>query len=241
MDTRTRIAAALAALVASVLIAGCTSMPGSDAPTDGPVPDVDSGDTDDIEGTLLDGGRMFAVVTWGSSTCVPQIDAISAEGQTVTLTLVDPQGDGDTAPVCTKDRAPRASVGALPEGVDPASEVTLNVSYGDVSDDVDLDVHSASADAPGMETGHPSAGWYDDGGLVLLTWGSSSCPPIVEALEGAGNEGTATFVTDDEKICTMDFAPRATVIDFGDDAVDDDGTFTLTLVGGGLDGTVEVR
>ena len=38
----------------------------------------------------------------------------------------------------------------------------------------------------------------------------------------------------------MDMAPRATILEFGEDAVDDD-AFTLTLVGGGLDGTVEVR
>lgn len=74
---------------------------------------------------------------------------------------------------------------------------------------------------------------------MLLTWGSSGCPPVVESLEGSGNAGTATFVTDDTQICTMDMAPRATILSFGDDAVDDDG-FTLTLVGGGLDGTVSV-
>jgi hypothetical protein len=38
----------------------------------------------------------------------------------------------------------------------------------------------------------------------------------------------------------MDMAPRATIISFADDQVEDDG-FTLTLVGGGLDGTVSVR
>ncbi len=52
-----------------------------------------------------------------------------------------------------------------------------------------------------------------------------------------------TFVTDENQVCTMDMAPRATVVEFPEDDVDvdDDGPFQLTLVGGGLDGTVEVR
>lgn len=39
----------------------------------------------------------------------------------------------------------------------------------------------------------------------------------------------------------MDMAPRGTVIEFPEDEVDDDGPFQLTLVGGGLEGTVDVR
>lgn len=243
MDTRTRFAAALATLATAVLIAGCASTPDSQAPTDTPAPSADgevADDTDDIEGVLLD-GRLFAVVTRGSSTCVPLVDELSADKQTVAVTLVEPQGDGASGPVCTDDLAPRASVGALPEGVDRTAEITLRVNYGDAAEDVELEGRPEAEGSAGEETGEPSASWYDDGGLVLLTWGSSSCPPIVEALEGSGTAGTVTFVTDEEKICTMDFAPRATVIDFGDDAVDDDGVFTLTLVDGGLDGEFEVR
>lgn len=241
MATPTRVIAALSALAAALLIAGCTSTSGADAPTDAPSTSPTAGsadDADDIEGVLLDDGRMFGVVTWGSSTCVPQVDQVSAEGQTVTVALVDSE-DADKA--CTADLAPRASVGALPEGVDPTKEITLKVTYGDVVDDVDLDGDPSFTGTPGSSTEYtPSAGWFDDGSLVLLTWGSSSCAPVVESLEGSGATGTATFVTDDTQVCTMDMAPRATVIAFGDDAVDDD-DFTLTLVGGGLDGTVQVR
>jgi hypothetical protein len=198
-------------------------------------------DQNDFEGALLDDGRMFAVITWGSSTCVPQVDEVAAQGQTVSMTLVDPEGDGEEK-ACTADLAPRATIGALPEGVDPKSEITLQISYGDLTEDVDLDGDPNATGTPGTSTEfQPSAGWFDDDGLVLLTWGSSSCPPVVESLEGAGNAGTATFVTDDTQVCTMDMAPRATILAFGEDTIEDDGTFTLTLVGGGLDGTVEVR
>lgn len=244
MATPTRVVAALTALAAALLIAGCTSTPGADAPTSAPSTSPGASgddDFDDVEATLLDDGRMFAVVTWGSSTCVPQVDQVSAEGQTVSVTLVEPAAEGDGEKACTADMAARASVGAIPEGVDPTQEITLQVTYGDVVDDVDLDGDASFTGTPGSSTEYtPSAGWFDDGSLVLLTWGSSSCAPVVENLEGSGASGTATFVTDDTQVCTMDMAPRATLLEFGDDAVDDDG-FVLTLVGGGLDGTVEVR
>lgn len=242
MSSSTRLVVALSALAATLLFAGCTTTPGADSPTNTPVPSTaptaDGDDGNDIEGALLDDGRMFAVVTWGSSTCVPQVDQVAAEGQTVTVTVVD---SDDADQVCTDDFAPRASIGALPEGVDPTKEITLAVTYGDLTEDVDLDGDPAFAGTPGSSTDYaPSAGWIGDGALVLLTWGSSGCPPVVESLDGAGNAGTVTFVTDDTKMCTMDMAPRATLLAFGDDQVEDD-AFTLTMVGGGLDGTVSVR
>jgi len=242
MSSSRRLAAALTAIAAVALIAGCSASPGSSAPTSTSAPSTQAtpdDDRNDMEGAILDEGRMFAVVTYGSSTCIPVVDTVTADGQTVAVTLADADGDGDKA--CTADYAPRVSLGALPEGVDPTTEITLTVTYGDVTDDVDLDGDASFTGVPGSTTEYaPSAGWVDDGSLVLLTWGSSSCPPVVESLEGAGAEGTVTFVTDDTQVCTMDMAPRATLLAFGDDTVTDD-AFTLTMVGGGLDGTVTVR
>lgn len=233
------LASVVAVFAAALLVAGCTAGPGSETPTSSPAPSAGNvDDQNDMEAALLDDGRMFAVITLGSSTCVPQVDQVTAEGQTVTVTLVDP----DESKPCTKDLAPRASLGELPEGVDPTKDITLNVTYGDLTDDVDIDGDPAATGTPGTSTEfQPSAGWFDDGGLVLLTWGSSTCLPVVESLEGSGNAGTATFVTDEGQVCTMDMVPRATMLTFGEDTVDDDAPFTLTLVGGGLDGTVEVR
>nr|WP_201468785.1 hypothetical protein [Microbacterium hydrocarbonoxydans] len=245
MALPTRAAAALSAAalsaVAVLLFAGCTAGPGSTAPSSTPVPsssaDADADDVDDMEAAILDDGRLFAVMTWGSSTCVPQVDTVSATGQTVSVELVET----DANAVCTADMTQRASVGALPEGVDPTKEISLQVTYGDVSDDIDVDGDASFTGTPGSSTEYmPSAAWFDDGSLVLLTWGSSGCPPVLQELSASGATGTATFVTDDDKACTMDMAPRATIISFGDDQVEDD-DFTLTLVGGGLDGTVSVR
>lgn len=241
MASPTRLAVVLASFAAVLLFAGCTATPGSENPTSSPssgADDVD--DADDFEGVLLDNGRMFAVVTTGSSTCVPQVEEVAADGQTVTVTLVDVEDEDGAAKACTKDLVPRASVGALPEGVDPTAEITLQVTYGDITDDVDLDGDPQATGESGLDSGTSSAAWFDDGGLVLLTWGSSGCLPVVESLEGSQTAGTVTFATDDDLICTADMAPRATVLDFGDDTVDDDVPFTLTLVGGGLDGTLQV-
>ena len=237
------LASVVAGFAAALLVAGCTAGPGSETPTSSPAPSAGNvDDQNDMEAALLDDGRMFAVITLGSSTCVPQVDQVTAEGQTVTVTLVEPESTDGKEKACTADFAPRASIGALPEGVDPKTDITLNVTYGDLTDDVDIDGDPAATGTPGTSTEfQPSAGWFDDGGLVLLTWGSSTCLPVVESLEGSGNAGTATFVTDEGQVCTMDMVPRATMLTFGEDTVDDDAPFTLTLVGGGLDGTVEVR
>lgn len=238
MTSTTRAVGALSVLAAALLFAGCAAGPGATTPTSTPAPSAGqtdgSDDADDMEGALLDDGRMFAVVTWGSSTCIPQVDEVSADGQTVSVTLVDADADA----VCTKDMQQRASLGSLPEGVDPTQDVTLRVTYGELSDDVDLDGDAAATGTPGSLTDfQPSAGWVGDGTLVLLTWGSSSCRPVVEALDDATL--TATFTTDENQVCTMDMAPRATLLAFGEDVADDDAT--LTLVGGGLDGSVAVR
>jgi hypothetical protein len=238
MTSSSRAVGALAVLAAALLFAGCAAGPGSTTPTNSPDSSAGasdgSDDFDGMDGALLDDGRMFAVVTWGSSTCIPQVDEVTGDGQTVTVTLVDVDADA----VCTADMQQRASIGALPDGVDPTQDITLQVTYGDASDDVELDGDAAATGTPGSPTEYlPSAGWVDDGTLVLLTWGSSGCPPIVESLDATNL--TVTFTTDDAKACTMDMAPRATLLAFGDDAGDDDAT--LTLVGGGLDGTVAVR
>lgn len=240
--TSSSLRAVLAATVLSaamVLVAGCAPSPATPAPSssasapdssdDGIVDD----DHDDMEAALLDDGRMFAVVTWGSSTCVPMIDGVSADGQTVSVALVDPDPDA----ACTADMAARASVGGLPEGVDPTREIELVVTYGDVTDDVDLDGDASFSGVPGSETEYaPSAGWFDDQGLVLLTWGSSSCVPTVDSLEQTGNAATVTLAASDGP-CTMDMAPRATIVQLEQEH-DDDQPFELTLVGADLDTTI---
>lgn len=230
-----------AALAAALLVVGCTASPGEQPPTSTPAPDGTGSTTapddigDDMEAAWLDDGRMFAIVSWGSSTCIPVVDEVIAEGQKVTVTFAEPPADQ----VCTADFAPRASIGAVPEGVDPTQDVEFVVTLDDVTDDVELDGNPALTGIPGQPTEYaPSAGWFDDEGIVLLTWGSSGCPPIVEGIEQQDAGATVTFKTED-RVCTMDMAPRATLIGL-ESEVDDDDEFTLTLVGDNLDATVNV-
>lgn len=237
----------LALAAVALLAAGCASGPASPAPTSSgsggatestsPPPSDDFGPMpDDIEAAWVDGGRSFAVVTWGSSgtDCQPATAEATADGQTVTVVLSDPETDGDVA--CTSDLGPRAILVETPEGVDITKDVELNVTYGTIRDDAELD--ALSAPMPIDTDYQPTAGWFDDDGIVLLTWGSSTCRPQVQDVAQTDAGATVTFAEIDGA-CSQDMAPRLTVLSLQTEH-DDDAPFALTLKGGGLDGTVDV-
>ena len=166
---------------------------------------------------------------------MPEIDDVTAQGQKVSATVADLPAD--TA--CTADFAPRASLVVLPAGVDPARDVTIVAKGADVDAEVTVAGDAALTGRPGESTGfQPSAGWYDRSGIVLLTWGSSSCPPVVEGIEEKAGGATVTF-RDEDRICTRDMAPRTTVLALGSPPAETAG-YTLTLVGDGLDAAVPV-
>ncbi|MDQ0614115.1 hypothetical protein QF046_001756 [Microbacterium sp. W4I4] len=234
---------ALAAV--ALLAAGCGTGPASPAPTStagspSSTPGSDAGSStfdrtaSDIEAAWLDDGRVIGIVTWGSSSCRPHVADVKADGQTVAVTLADPD-----EMACTDDLGPRAVAAMLPEGVDVTKDIDLRVTYGDVEADADLDGLDAAPQGPGEQ--QPSAGWFDDDGIVLLTYGSSSCPPVVQELAMTDSGAKVTFngFETADRVCTMDFAPRATVITLLEDH-DDDAPFTLTLVGDNLDAEVPV-
>ncbi|MDR2998146.1 MAG: hypothetical protein LBU78_08510 [Microbacterium sp.] len=234
----TRILHTTTALAAGILLmaglAGCAQSP-SGTSTSAPAPTSTSGSTPDdadVKVAWLDEGRSFAVVTYGSSTCVPQMQSVSSDGQTVEVTLAD----ADQEAACTADFAPRASLSVMPVEVDVTKDVEVKVVYGELTDDAELD--ALPAEPEGATSMQPSAGWFDDAGIVLLTWGSSSCPPIVSGVEQADAGATVTFAESD-RVCTMDMAPRVTLIGL-EKPVDDDAAFTLTLTGDNLSGTVDV-
>ena len=65
----------------------------------------------------------------------------------------------------------------------------------------------------------------------MLTWGSSSCAPVVSEVSASDPKNvTVTFADQGDKPCTMDMAPRATLVSVGGLDVDDSGT-TITLSG----------
>lgn len=208
---RLRLLAASAAASALLVLAGCATSAGSGGST--PDPEPSSSATDDMVDTelaaaWLDAGRAVGIVTWGSSSCVPYGEA-SVDGDTLSVTLTDPVGAA-----CTRDYVPRATVVALPEGVDATEDLEVVVAGDTYSGSVDLDGLDTSLVAEGMTEYEPSAGWTDaDGLFVILTWGSSGCVPVVEeVVESAEGELTVVFADPPaDQVCTMDMAPRGTV------------------------------
>ena len=225
---------------AALLTAGCAAQPATSTPTSTPAVDtadpVDDTPTDsaDIEAAWIDGGRGFAVVTWGSSSCIPLIEQVTATGQTIDVVLADP----DETVACTKDLVPRASSVGLPAGVDPSQPVELHVTYGAVTDDTDLDALIDPVDPESPSDQLPSAGWFDDQGIVLLTWGSSTCLPSLEKIDQTATTATATFFTT-EGACTKDLVPQLTILGMPNEH-EADTPLELVLTGGGLDATVTV-
>lgn len=158
----------------------------------------------------LDDGRMVGVVTLGSSSCVPFADQIDANGDgLLTVTLVEAEDEP-----CTRDMVPRVSLIGLPETVDPADDLEIVVT-GSVPDGVAFLAGVPGLVAPdGPGEYLPTAGWTsDDGEFAVVTWGSSTCPEVVENVEVTGPDAvTLTFVEPDEaRTCTLDMAPRGTV------------------------------
>ena len=212
-------------LLAGGALAGCASNPAStpsSTPTTGDSAEVE------IDAAWLDDGRIIGLVTTGSSTCVPAADeaTLQADGS-LAVTLVEP--DADTA--CTRDLVPRVTLVEVPEGVDPSKDLAITVTGDGYSGSTDLDGVEGLTGG-GMTDYLPSAGWTDtDGQFVLLTWGSSSCVPVISDVTASGPaEVTVTFEAPAaDQVCTMDMAPRATVAVV--DGLEEDSDVSLVLAG----------
>jgi hypothetical protein len=233
MRIRTALTAAALAASMSLVLAACAQLEPVNAPiptdqaTSAPEPSTDP------SAAWLDGGHGIGLVTFGSSSlaCTPAVQDVKAEGQTVTVTLAEQ----DPNAVCTADFAPRATYVAVPEGVDASKDLTVAFDGAGAQGRLTL----AGSSALGASTqGKPSAGWFSSTGIVLLTWGSSTCHPVVSDLVEEKAGATVTFQTDATKPCTMDYVPRLTVL--GVNPPKDPSDYTLTLKGGNLDGEVKV-
>ncbi|MFT4305780.1 MAG: hypothetical protein QM604_02690 [Microbacterium sp.] len=172
---------------------------------------VDGGGTTsiDVDAAWLDDGRLIGVVTWGSSSCVPVAgDATLADDGALAVTLEDPTA----SQACAADRTARVTPVTVPDGVDPAQDVEVRVSYGDGAGQVVLAGAEGLAGPGGDTDGQPSAGWTSQTGtFAYLTWGSSSCAPVVADVAATGDaQVTLTFVDPDaDRACTIDVSPRA--------------------------------
>ncbi|WP_308798435.1 hypothetical protein [Agromyces silvae] len=222
------------AVVAASLLTACATPggPGS-APAPSASADAD-GDTSteaELEAAWLDHGRVVGIVTEGSSTCVPSAGEVAYAGGVLEVQFVEPPA----GTACTRDLVPRVTLVSLPEDVDPTQELEIRVTGEGYHGDVDLD-GVAGLDPSGETDYQPSAGWTDaDGQFVLLTWGSSGCPPVVEDVAAASpTEVTVTFQTPpSDQMCTADMAPRGTLITV--DGVEDGDETSAILTGAEFD------
>lgn len=216
------IAAASAGLMLTGVLGGCASNAAPAATT----AEVD------VAAAWLDGGRTIGIVTQGSSSCVPVAGDVTATGDKISVTFADAATDQP----CTTDMAPRVTLATVPEGVDPTKDVTLEVSGDGIAGTASL-AGVAGLAAGGTTDYAPSAGWTGaDGQFVLLTWGSSSCVPVVQDLTAAETTVTMTFETPAaDRVCTLDMAPRALVAQV--DGMKGVADVQLTLSGDSFDGT----
>ncbi|MEI3867940.1 hypothetical protein V6S02_12725 [Microbacterium sp. CCNWLW134] len=235
--TRPRLVLALAVLGAgAAVLAGCATPSGSSgtasaSPTSSSSqsasPEPSSGGvvvTDDVEAAWLDGGRGVGLVTYGSSSCLPVVGEPTYADGVLTVDISDPEGEA-----CTRDLVPRGSYVGVPEGVDPTRELEIVVT-GTYADDTDLDGLEGEIAVP--EEFAPSAGWADDDMMLILSWGSSTCAPVLESAEAAGSEVLVSFAEPvSDQVCTADMAPRVTVAAVTG-SVDDDAPVTAVLSGG---------
>ncbi|MFF8187318.1 hypothetical protein ACF044_08660 [Microbacterium sp. NPDC016588] len=225
MTRRSLVALLSVGILSMGALVGCATGAAS-SPTSEATPDATASIApSEVRAGWLDAGRGIAVVTLGSSSCVPVATEPVLSGTTLTVDLVEPS-DGP----CTRDLAPRATYVGLPAGVDPSRDLEVVVT-GAVEGSTSL---AGLAEAP--TTGDeflPSAGWVGDGQVAILTWGSSGCRPQVEAVTSAGEGATVTFVEPPaDQVCTADMAPRVSLADLT--GIVDDGPVELTLTGGNV-------
>lgn len=215
----------LAVLLTGVLTACATGSGSGPAPSGTATGSGGGAGTEiEVDAAWLDNGRVVGLVTQGSSSCPPTAGDVALNGAVLEVTLVEPAAD--TA--CTRDMAPRVTLVDLPSEVDPSQELEIRVTGEGYYGDTDLD--GVDGLDPSGETDYlPTAGWTDtDGQFVVLSWGSSSCVPVLESAAASGpDEVTVTFVTPpDDQVCTMDMVGRGTVV-FADGLEDDSDVFAV--------------
>ncbi|GAB3603025.1 hypothetical protein [Microbacterium aureliae] len=219
-----------------LVLAGCATSTGAGGTSTSPVvsptpsPTQSAGDGPDdgeLDVAWLDDGRGIGIVTLGSGSCRPFAQQPQYADGVLTVQLDDPEGQA-----CTRDFVPRGTFVPLPAGIDPSADLQVVVT-GTYEGEADLDGDPSLSGTSGDEASYePSAGWADDDRLLILTWGSSGCVPVVQSARVADGEVTVTFEDPPaDQVCTMDMAPRITVVQ-----VDSDDAAELALAGAEFDG-----
>ncbi len=187
----------------------------------------------------LDGGHSLAIVSMGSSTCVPAAEAVGVLGQEVSVGFIPVKPDK----ACTADYGPRASFVSPTDGVDPAKDVTVTATGAVVGKATLKGLTSGTAATEQT----PTAGWVEgaasdlSGAFAFVTWGSSTCVPSVSEVTSSGpSDVTVTLARTQPEgtACTMDMAPRAGIAVVPPTVTGSD--VTVTFTGDGITGSTKM-
>jgi hypothetical protein len=216
--------------LASLALAGCAT-PSAGSPSGEPTTQNTAESDPDLGAAWLDGGRLVGLVTLGSSTCVPALaDEATYTDGVLHVELAAPEADQ----ACTMDLVPRVTLVGVPEDVNAEENLAIEVTGDDYFGEVEL-AGVEGLDPSGETDYQPSAGWATaEGQFVVLTWGSSSCVPVMEDVAATGPaQVTITYQTPpDGQVCTMDMVPRAAVAAVND--LEEDSDVELILTKGGF-------
>ena len=130
-----RILALSAGLALVTALAGCASGASTAGSASSPSP---SAATEELEfdAAWVNGGTTIGLVTYGSSTCVPTAESVELlDDGTLAVAL----SDGDADKPCTMDYVPRVTLVDVPADVDASQDLALQVTYGEVAGDEDLE------------------------------------------------------------------------------------------------------
>ena len=123
--TSSRLAPVVAALATVAVLAGCSSAPGrpledyAGEPKGVDAPASSAGGA--AWAAWLEDGTQFAIVLYGSSSCPPKVQNVSATGDaTITATLAPAPGG-----ICTHDYVPHTTVFATPDRISKDAEVKV--------------------------------------------------------------------------------------------------------------------
>ncbi|WP_349309794.1 hypothetical protein [Microbacterium sp. MM2322] len=229
---RTRLFAALAgSILAAGLLTACATPAVSGASPDPGV--ADAAPAWQVGAGWLDGGKTIALVTWGSSSCDPTVGKVAVTDGMLVVSLREPEPGP-----CTDDLVARPLEIGTPRGVEPVDGARVRVSLGDATAEVDLDAYAGGP----IEEFRPSAAWVGDRTIALRTWGSSTCPPVVEDTrsESPASVVVRFAVPDADQMCTADMAPQLTIVQLDPGAdVNRDATLSFGVLD--AEGAVPIR
>ncbi len=160
-------------------------------PRSPPATDVET--NPDLGAAWLDDGRMIGLVTLGSSTCVPVGRCADLRGRGAGRHC-SPRRPSQA---CTRDLVPRVTLVTVPEDVDPEKDLQIEVT----GDDYSRPGRARRRRRPRRPAARPTttrapAGPTTPGQFVILTWGSSTCVPVIEDVAATGPaEVTVTYQT----------------------------------------------